>query len=671
MVSSPLSRLSMRVRALMRIDWYIIRNQDLFRSEHMQVIADAVGDGCVDGDAVGKRTIVPSSHMGGRRYFNENFHDGLAVCRVHGAPDVFTTFTCNPKWPEITAALEPGQTPPDRADVIVRVYHMKLAEYLDEIKSGRAFGPIKAVMYTVEFQKRGLPHAHILVWRRGGSGEIGVENINSLISAEIPDALLDPLGYALVSEFMMHGPCGEMNDKCVCMKKGVCSKFFPKDFRDTTVVDDNGFVLYRRRDDGRRVYKNGHYLDNRHVVPYSMAMLKKFQGHINVEWCNKTQVMKYLFKYVTKGADYSKVMLERLKKLTTTGCRTVDEVQEYLICRYICEYDALWRIFGFEIHFKMPSVQRLTVHMPGMNNICYRTGADLTKIVGSDFLQKTMLTEWFVANDLFEDARSLTYYDFPSAWTWDAKSRSWHPRGRGEKIGRVYYVHPLSGELYYLRMLLMIVKGARPFECLRTYAGHLYHTFKEACAARGLLGDDSEWYTTFDEAVVWGFGHRLRELFVTMLMHCSIRDELGFFERYCSGMYDDIQHRLRRALGNPNYVVPPERLRNLLLDELADVFLKHGFDIIFFNLSSRSGEGEHSDDNRLICDELCYDEPALATQSLVMFDSLNEDQLVAYKTIVQCVQSGEPGFFLSLGTVVLERLTYGVQSVLSLGVRGR
>uniref|UniRef100_A0A8R7V1R5 Helitron helicase-like domain-containing protein n=1 Tax=Triticum urartu TaxID=4572 RepID=A0A8R7V1R5_TRIUA len=90
-------------------------------------------------------------------------------CRVHGAPDVFTTFTCNPKWPEITAALEPGQTPPDRADVIVRVYHMKLAEYLDEIKSGRAFGPIKAVMYTVEFQKRGLPHAHILVWRRGGS----------------------------------------------------------------------------------------------------------------------------------------------------------------------------------------------------------------------------------------------------------------------------------------------------------------------------------------------------------------------------------------------------------------------------------------------------------------------------------------------------------------------
>ncbi|XP_048561814.1 uncharacterized protein LOC125542723 isoform X2 [Triticum urartu] len=159
--------------------WYIIRNQDMLRSEHMQGITDAVGDGCVDGDALGKRTIVPSSHIGGRRYFHENFHDGLAVCRVHGAPDIFTTFTCNPKWPEITSALEPGQTPSDRADIVVRVYHMKLTEYLDEIKSGRAFGPITAVLYTVEFQKRGLPHAHILVWREGVT--MAMTNLQALV----------------------------------------------------------------------------------------------------------------------------------------------------------------------------------------------------------------------------------------------------------------------------------------------------------------------------------------------------------------------------------------------------------------------------------------------------------------------------------------------------------
>jgi hypothetical protein len=65
---------------------------------------------------------------------------------VHGCPDIFTTFTCNPKWPEIAEALlpEPGQRPHNRADVTVRVYHMKLVEYLYDIRSGAAFGKVTA-----------------------------------------------------------------------------------------------------------------------------------------------------------------------------------------------------------------------------------------------------------------------------------------------------------------------------------------------------------------------------------------------------------------------------------------------------------------------------------------------------------------------------------------------
>ena len=174
---------------------------------------------------------------------------------MHGAPDIFTTFTCNPKWLEIAEALlsEPGQKPRDRADIVVRVFSMKLDEYLDEIKSGRAYGPIRLVLsfllsvgllseifclvhmcypvfltcycfcfpvlYSVEFQKRGLPHAHILVWLKGDHSKVSADVIDSFVCAEIPDPLVDPLGYSLVSEFMMHDPCGDMNDKCVCMKK--------------------------------------------------------------------------------------------------------------------------------------------------------------------------------------------------------------------------------------------------------------------------------------------------------------------------------------------------------------------------------------------------------------------------------------------------------------------
>ena len=73
------------------------------------------------------------SHTPGR-HFMMNYHDGLAICRVHGAPDLVSTFACNAKWPEITEPLllEPCQQPYNRDDLIVRLYGLKLSEYIDD-----------------------------------------------------------------------------------------------------------------------------------------------------------------------------------------------------------------------------------------------------------------------------------------------------------------------------------------------------------------------------------------------------------------------------------------------------------------------------------------------------------------------------------------------------------
>ena len=82
----------------------------------------------------------------------------------------------------------------------------------------------------MEFHKRGLPHAHILIWLDRKKWEVSPALIDSFISASIPDPVADPLGYVLVSEHMMHGPCGEDGVKCPCMKDGLCSKNFLSHF---------------------------------------------------------------------------------------------------------------------------------------------------------------------------------------------------------------------------------------------------------------------------------------------------------------------------------------------------------------------------------------------------------------------------------------------------------
>ena len=80
----------------------------------------------------------------------------------------------------------------------------------------------------MEFQKRGLPHTHLLVWLAPEFKFRSPEDVDSIISAEIPDKHQDPIFFEIVSKFMMHGPCGAANPKAQCMEKNKCSKQFPK-----------------------------------------------------------------------------------------------------------------------------------------------------------------------------------------------------------------------------------------------------------------------------------------------------------------------------------------------------------------------------------------------------------------------------------------------------------
>jgi hypothetical protein len=159
-------------------------------------------------------------------------------------------------------------------------------------------------------------------------------------------------------------------------------------------------------------------------------------------------------------------------------------------------------------------------------------------------------------NRLHPECRDLTYCEFPTKYTWYSDGRRWVKRGRGFMLGRIRHVSPSTGELFYLRMLLMAVRGAQSFEDLKRHAGVTHVTYREACQARGLLGDDSEWARVFDETVVWATAAQLRNLFVTILMYCDVGDAGKLFDKYWRYFVDDILYVRRMALRNQHYVMP-------------------------------------------------------------------------------------------------------------------
>lgn len=521
------------------------------------------------------------------------------------------------------------------------------------------------VLYTVEFQKRGLPHIHCLVWLAANDANVSAAVIDGFISAEIPDIETDELAYELVSEFMMHGPCGKENKKCPCMKDDKCSKHYPKDFQDETFVDECGFTVYRRRNDGRSILKSGIRLDNRSVVPYNIHLLKKFQAHINVEWCNKSNMIKYLFKYIMKGQDKAKIYFETTAPSGNMSpnhdLAPPDEILEYMDARFLSACEALHRIFEFDIHYRVPPVERLAVHLPGMNYVRYEYGSDLRAVLNSPAAKRTMLTEWFETNTKYEEARNLTYCDFPKEWTWDASSRTWHKRTRAPKIGRMYYVHPASGELYYLRMLLMIVTGAQSYSDIRTYNGVVYETYRECCEARGILEGDNEWHLLFDEAIQTASAYQLRQLFVTVVLFCSVGNVCGLFDKYWLYMTDDIHLRLKKTLDNPHCIIPHEHILTLLIHELTIVFGKSGGNIRDYNLPLPTFSPQVPLGNRLLDEELSLDPLMMSMHANSLIAQLNDDQKIIFDVIVNRVASDEPGFFLLVAMVVLVKRFYGMR----------
>ena len=203
-------------------------------------------------------------------------------------------------------------------------------------------------MYTVEFQKRGLPHVHLLLFLHANNKYPSPNDIDHIISAEIPSQEDDPELYKLVQNHMVHGPCGILRPASPCMKEGKCSRFYPKKFQPTTLIDGDGYPVYRRRNTGQTITKNGIIIDNRCIVPYNPKLLKKYQAHINIEWCNQSTSIKYLFKYINKGYDRVTVVMVHDDNGTVPHANTPnDEIKEYLDCRYesslICKscYDCI------------------------------------------------------------------------------------------------------------------------------------------------------------------------------------------------------------------------------------------------------------------------------------------------------------------------------------------
>jgi hypothetical protein len=365
------------------------------------------------------------------KFLQQLYQDGMAVIRAKGKPDLFVTVTCNPNWHEISSEIKDVQNS-QKLTIIARVFNIKLKAILDDIFKKKILGNVHANMYVIEFQKRGLPHAHILIILSEESKLRNTDEFDSIISAEFPDRELNPLTFETVTRSMIHGPCGIINPSSPCMVDGVCSKNFPKPFCEATIENDDGYPQYMRRDNGQthkvKITKKNTTeakeveVDNRWIVPYNPYLTTKYNCHINVEICSSVQAVKYLFKYIYKGPDKAQTVLEPANaKENNQQENDVDEIKDYVDARYISGIEAVWHIFHFLMHEQGPSVIRLDTHLENDETVVFKDDEILDSVKNKP--RATKLTAWFDLNTNEKEANEYLYHDIPKFYVWKNEKR--------------------------------------------------------------------------------------------------------------------------------------------------------------------------------------------------------------------------------------------------------
>ncbi|XP_021975391.1 uncharacterized protein LOC110870521 [Helianthus annuus] len=620
---------------------YYRRNQSSLRSDVLKGIHDAIRRGDTEGRDIGKRTILPSSFTGGPRYMYKHYQDALAICRVHGNPQYFITFTCNVNWPEIRRYLTkyPVLKAQDRPDIIARVFHIKVASFVNFLRNNRPFGKVTADLYTIEFQKRGLPHCHLLLWVDESNKITDATHVDKYISAEIPDPEMDPELHRIVTNFMIHGPCGTVKPNAPCMSLGMCSKNFPKAYQQSSMIDENEYAHYKRWVSGNTVIKDGVALDNRYVVSYNHTLLLRFQAHINVEYCGSSMLIKYLFKYVSKGSD--RIRFNISKEPSSSGeteahtTSEIDEIKNYVDGRFICPHESAWRILDFHIHQRNPAVQVLAVHLQEMQNVTFKDNEQLQNIARNPLSRRTTLTEWLYNNCIDESGRHLTYVDFLSEYRWEASAKTWIRRltNRTPAIGRLIYVHPTCGETFYLRLLLPHQKGCRSFEDIRTVSGEVCSTYRVACERLGLLGDNREWSYTFNEAAAWATASELRHLFIHMLLYCEVSNPKQLWDMHWHKMADDVVHR--------HHLNDDDQMQHVLYELELLLRTESSSSLCELGLPTPSPTIVASVTNRLLMEERNYDRQQLAIEHMSSRSVLNPQQKNIYDYVLSTLKRKE------------------------------
>uniref|UniRef100_A0A914I8K2 ATP-dependent DNA helicase n=1 Tax=Globodera rostochiensis TaxID=31243 RepID=A0A914I8K2_GLORO len=520
---------------------------------------------------LGSIFLMPQTFAGSRQYYQQKF----------------VTFSGNPSWPELKEALQGRQQYTHRADIVCRIFMDKATEFIKDLTERNVLGKVAGWCYSVEHQKRGMPHIHILLIL-DKQGRITSPNVvDDFVSARIPPLpQMDDLTpeanqqrrlWHYVTTMMLH----DCNSACTDFDeqgRPQCKKHFPKPYSDHTELSEVRYTNYVRLPadtfdaelragahvENQQLGPGDHehcglsymkksrggqaaaLLDDSRVIPYNAFLLLKYGCHINIEYVFGQKACKYIFKYLLKGFEKAYVRVLQPRRGERSQPETVcdyDEIAATFKVRYMTSMEAYLRLHSYRIVRLSHQIYPLSLHDELGQMLVIEEGHAEQ---GRRNLQlHTRLTAFFDLCSNDPDVSELTYDRVPYRYYWNQKHRKWIKRKRPlvEEVAgarmfvRVYTVSPKHCELFAIRALLLHRPGPKSFKDLRTIDGQCYANFTEAAIQLNLLENDIIFAGAMRDACIDNMNlNKLQHFFAMLIAHGRPSDPQKLFNTFLDQM---------------------------------------------------------------------------------------------------------------------------------------
>ncbi|GFS64754.1 ATP-dependent DNA helicase [Trichonephila clavipes] len=304
----------------------------------------------------------------------------------------------------------------------------------------------------------------------------------------------------------------------------------------------------------------------------------------------------------------------------------LDEINQYQLGRYISSNEAVWRILSFPIHERHPTVIHLAVHLENGQRVYFTADNVRARALVPP---ATTLTAFYslCQDDLF--AKTLLYSEVPKFYTWNASTKKFQHRKQ---------------ECFYLRLLLINIRGPISFQDLRTVNGQLCATYRQVCQELNLLENDAHWDTALADASNTARPQQIRTLFAIILTTCFPSNPKDLWEKYKDYMSEDILHRLHAANQNLDIQFTPNVYNEalILIEDICLTIVNKALVQLGMPASNRPANNLFDRDLQR---ETHYDSDELGTFVRTNLPQLILEQRIAYDRIMRAITEQSGGLF--------------------------